>query len=81
MTGKSAFSSLSKSVGFIGVAFIILVGQWIIVTFGGGMFNVVPLSLEDWGIIIGATSLVLWAGEIGKFFDFKNSIRSQAHRM
>jgi len=71
MTGKSAFSSLSKSAGFIGVAFIVLVGQWIIVTFGGGMFNVVPLKLEDWGIIIGATSLVLWAGEIGKLTNFK----------
>jgi Ca2+-transporting ATPase len=76
MTGKSAFSALSKSAGFIGVAFVILVGQWIIVTFGGGMFNVVPLSLEDWGIIVGITSLVLWVGELGRFLNFKNSLRS-----
>jgi Ca2+-transporting ATPase len=68
MTGKSAFASLSKSAGFIGVAFVILVGQWIIVTFGGGMFNVAPLSLEDWGIIIAVTSLVLWIGEIMRGF-------------
>jgi Ca2+-transporting ATPase len=68
MTGKSAFSSLGKSVGFIGVACIILIGQWIIVTFGGGMFNVVPLSLEDWGIIIGGTSIVLWIGELMRLF-------------
>jgi hypothetical protein len=58
----------------------ILVGQWIIVTFGGGMFNVVPLSLEGWGSLIGVTSLVLWAGEIDKITNCRNSIRSQAHR-
>ncbi len=80
MTGKSAFSSLGKSAGFIGVAFIILVGQWIIVTFGGGMFNVVPLSFEDWGIIIGATSLVFWIGEIGRFFNSQNTNNSQMYK-
>ncbi len=72
MTGKSALSYLRQSAGFIGVAFAIIAGQWIIVTFGGEMFNVVPLNLEDWGIIIGATSLVLWAGEAGKLTKFKN---------
>ena len=78
MTGKSAFSALSKSTGFIAVAFIILVGQWLIVTIGGEMFNVVPLKIEDWGIIIGATSLVLWVGEL-KLTKLKKSYRSQAH--
>jgi len=68
MTGKSAFSTLSKSTGFLAVALVILAGQWLIVTIGGEMFNVVPLSLEDWGIIIGATSLVLWIGEIVRMF-------------
>jgi len=28
------------------------------------MFNVTPLKLVDWAIIIGATSVVLWVGEI-----------------
>ena len=71
MTGKSAFSALSKSTGFIAVALIILTGQWLIVTVGGEMFNVVPLKLEDWGIIIGATSLVLWSGELSKMINLK----------
>ncbi|MDR1730044.1 MAG: calcium-translocating P-type ATPase, PMCA-type [Prevotellaceae bacterium] len=68
MSGKSALANLSRDLGLLSVAFVILAGQWLIVTFGGKMFNVVPLQLADWGIIIGATSLVLWAGEIGRLF-------------
>jgi len=64
MTGKSAFASLSKCGGFLAIALVILVGQWLIVTVGGEMFNVTALHLTDWAIIIGATSIVLWIGEI-----------------
>ena len=64
MSGKSAFAVLGKSKGFMAMAVVILAGQWLIVTLGGEMFNVVPLALSDWAIIIGATSLVLWTGEI-----------------
>lgn len=49
---------------FLTIALFILVGQIIIVTIGGRFFNVVPLSLTDWLVIIASTSLVLWAGEI-----------------
>lgn len=63
-TGKSAFASLLKSPGFIGVGLLIVVGQLIIVTFGGEMFSVTPLSATDWWQIILATSVVLWVGEI-----------------
>ncbi len=66
MSGNSALANLKENIGLVAVAFIILVGQWLIVTFGGKMFNVVPLQLVDWGIIIGSTSLVLWVGEIGR---------------
>ena len=41
-------------------------GQIVIVSIGGQFFNVVPLKLTDWGIIIGATSLVLWIGELSR---------------
>ena len=64
MSGKSAFAILGKCSGFLAIAAVILIGQWLIVTTGGEMFNVVPLKLADWGIIIGFTSLVLWIGEI-----------------
>jgi len=63
-TGKSAFNEMNKCAGFLIVAFVILVGQILIVEFGGDVFRTVPLSLKDWAIIIGSTSLVLWIGEI-----------------
>jgi len=63
-TGKSAFAGMSKSAGFEVVALIILVGQILIVTFGGDVFRTMPLTIQDWGIIIGGTSVVLWIGEI-----------------
>lgn len=64
MEGRSAFANLEESKSFLLVALLILVGQYLIVTFGGEMFNVVPLSWKDWGIIIGSSSLVLWIGEL-----------------
>ena len=63
-TGKSAFHSIGKSQGFMLIALAIVLGQVFITTFGGQMFNVTPLKLVDWAIIIGATSAVLWVGEI-----------------
>lgn len=66
MEGRSAFANVKESKSFLFVALLILVGQYLIVTFGGEMFSVVPLSLKDWGIIIGSTSLVLWIGEIAR---------------
>lgn len=66
MEGRSAFANLKESKSFLFVALLILIGQYLIVTFGGEMFNVIPLSLKDWGIIIGSSSLVLWIGEIAR---------------
>lgn len=64
LEGRSAFANLKESKSFLLVALLILIGQYLIVTFGGEMFNVVPLSWKDWGIIIGSSSLVLWIGEL-----------------
>lgn len=64
MEGTSAFAHLKESKSFLLVALLILAGQYLIVTFGGEMFNVVPLSWKDWGVIVGSTSLVLWIGEL-----------------
>lgn len=66
MTGKSAFHNMKESRGFIIVSFLILVGQFFVVEVGGEVFRTVPLMLQDWLIIIGATSLVLWIGEISR---------------
>ena len=64
MTGKSALAGLLSSTSFLLVCLIILAGQFLIVTFGGEMFNVVPLAFKSWAIIFLSTSVVLWAGEI-----------------
>lgn len=61
-TTDSAFR-LSGCWGFLFTLALILVGQVLIVSFGGRMFGVVPLSLTDWLLIIGGTSVVMWAGE------------------
>ena len=50
------------------IALVILIGQILIVTFGGEMFNVTPLKVVDWVIIIVVTSLVLWVGELFRLF-------------
>ena len=64
MTGKSALAGLLSSTSFLLVCLIILAGQFLIVTFGGEMFNVVPLAFKSWAIIFLSTSVVLWTGEI-----------------
>ena len=53
------FHRLWLSKGMLLVMAAILVGQWLIVTFGGRMFRAEPLSLSEWLIIIAVTSLVL----------------------
>ena len=63
-TNHSIFRDASHALGMITVALIILVGQIIIVTFGGKVFRTEPLLLTEWLYIIGGTSLVLWIGEI-----------------
>ncbi|MDE6463646.1 MAG: calcium-translocating P-type ATPase, PMCA-type [Muribaculaceae bacterium] len=62
-TGRSAFHFKGCG-GFLSIALLILLGQILIVTIGGRFFNVVPLSIRDWAIIIGGTSSVLIIGEI-----------------
>lgn len=67
-TGHSAFHNLRQCRGFGLIAVVILVGQIIIVTIGGQMFNVTPLPPTDWLVIIAVTSLVLWGGELKRLF-------------
>lgn len=73
-TGKSAFADLDKSIGFIIVAFVILIGQILIVEYGGEVFRTVPLSLKDWAVIIGSTSFVLWIGELKRLVQNKHVV-------
>lgn len=68
MSHHTAFRHFLKDKGMILVLVLVLVGQWIIVTFGGEMFRTTPLSLHEWLLIIGSTSIVLWAGELWRAF-------------
>lgn len=68
MSHHTAFRHFLKDRGMILVLVLVLVGQWIIVTFGGEMFRTTPLSLHEWLLIIGSTSVVLWVGELWRTF-------------
>ena len=50
--------------GFMFTLLIIFIGQILIVTFGGEMFNVVPLQIGDWLRIVLCSSVILWVGEV-----------------
>ena len=63
-TNHSIFKDASHALGMLSVALIILMGQFLIVTFGGKVFRTEPLPLMEWLYIIGGTSIVLWIGEI-----------------
>ena len=66
-TGRSALHMKGCS-EFVGIVIGIFLGQITIVQLGQEFFNVVPLKLVDWVIIIGGTSVVLWVGEICRLF-------------
>ena len=63
-TNQSAFSSITQNKGFIAIAATILIGQILIIQFGGSAFRTVPLSSTDWISITVMTSAVLWIGEL-----------------
>ncbi|NES92494.1 calcium-translocating P-type ATPase, PMCA-type, partial [Okeania sp. SIO2B9] len=68
---ESAFSNISKNGSFVAIAAFIFLGQILMVQFGGAVFRTVPLSLRDWLVIIGGTSIVLWIGEIWRMIQMR----------
>lgn len=70
-TGRSALH-LKNCGEFCFISLLIFGGQILIVEFGSAFFEVEPLKILDWVIIVSATSLVLW---IGEFLRFLNKIR------
>jgi Ca2+-transporting ATPase len=63
-SNHSAFHNIKGCGGFLLVLVSVLVGQWLIVTYGGKMFRTEPLSLTQWLWIIVGTSPVLIIGEL-----------------
>jgi Ca2+-transporting ATPase len=73
MTRRSAFAGLWQSKSFLWVIALIIVGQYLIVTFGGKMFNVVPLTLNEWLTISVMTMPVLVFGEIARLIQSRKN--------
>ena len=75
MTGRSALAGLWQSKSFLWVIVLIVVGQYLIVTFGGKMFNVVPLSLDEWLTISAMTMPVLVFGEVARMIKHRKTTK------
>jgi Ca2+-transporting ATPase len=67
-SNRSAFSDLKGNKIFLVIALIIFIGQVLVSQFGGKVFRTVPLSVNDWIWISLASSMVLWTGEVFRFF-------------
>jgi Ca2+-transporting ATPase len=63
-TNRSAFVGLAGNPYFLMIASAIVVGQIVLVQFGGDVFRTVPLTFGEWFEIIAGTSVVLIAGEL-----------------
>ena len=74
--GGMPLFSLKGCKGFVTIATVILLGQILIINVGGRFFNVVPICMTDWLIIIAASFIVTIIGtrltNFGKFFGQKN---------
>lgn len=68
---EGIFGKLKDSKVFFAAVLVIAVGQVLIVTYGGKMFSVVPLALQDWLCIFLGTSVVL---VIGLFIRFVKNV-------
>ena len=63
-SGHSAFHNIKESKLFFATILVILVGQILIVQYGGSMFACVPMTIKQWLYIIGGTSVIMIAGEL-----------------
>ena len=63
-TNHSAFNHIAKSYGMELIVLAIIVGQVLIVQYGGAVFRTEPLDWMTWLQIVALSSCVLWVGEI-----------------
>ena len=64
---SSAFSGLAENRWFTGIVILILVGQILMVQFGGSVLRTVPLSAFEWALIVIGTSPVILIGEARRY--------------
>ncbi|MBR4602544.1 MAG: cation-translocating P-type ATPase, partial [Prevotella sp.] len=67
-SNHSAFRYLLRNRGLLIVLVMIIVGQWLIVEYGGEMFRTDGMNWKEWVAVIGLTSIVMWVGEIWRMF-------------
>ena len=65
-SGASAFVGMKKARNFLLITALILIGQLVITTFAYDFFQIAPLPLRYWIVLLVATSPVLWLGELGR---------------
>ncbi len=63
-SNHSAFRYLYRNQGLLIVLAMILIGQWLIVEYGGEMFRTDGMNWREWLYIIASTSVVMWIGEL-----------------
>ena len=67
-SNHSAFRYLWRNRGLIIVLAMIIIGQWLIVEFGGEMFRTDGMTVKEWAIVTIATSAVMWIGEAWRLY-------------
>ena len=70
----SVLPTLGNNPSFLIVAGAILVGQVLLVQFGGSVFRTVPLDFAEWAVLLAATSAVFWIGEVWRIFGSRSAI-------
>ena len=63
-SNHSAFRYLYRNQGLLIVLVMIMIGQWLIVEYGGEMFRTDGMIWHEWLKIIASTSVVMWIGEL-----------------
>jgi P-type Ca2+ transporter type 2C len=61
---ESGLRGLLANPTFLGIASLTVVGQLLIVQFGGAVFDVEPLAVIDWLVIAATTASVLVFAEL-----------------
>ena len=72
-SNNSTFHRLLESRGLLSIAAVIFAGQIIVVQFGGTVFRTVPLVMRDWLTLIVGCSVVLWIGEITRWWSRRHT--------
>jgi P-type Ca2+ transporter type 2C len=62
-----AFANIKEKKDFLVIATAVAIGQVLIIQLGGDFFRTEPLTLNEWLLIFGGTSIVLWIGEIWRW--------------